>query len=462
MRSNRNARYPYHLAKLVAGRLQKLDFDPPPPQILLRFFETLYFASLHTDEGRHCLCNVSFVERCGEQEPVANPPPNHWKIFRFEQALAFDVPTLTKLSEAADPNVSSLAVCCDSTGKLVIWGMVDQERRYSDFVALDSDVRLCRPGLFQAAIAGVGNISVSKDYDLLGSLEQDALIDAYHNVLWTGPVHALLSDSFHCAFANVNPSDRRIADATPFAEEMFIRWENAICRMLLNIQQYRHGGGLLLVPRWPADDMHVKHELTYDRLPQALLGMVRHQILRRRTGESIAQHCSQDAHTMPCDLHTDAIENRQLRDEYKNEVLGCVRFIASLSRIDGFVAMDRGLVARGFGVEARADSELSEIFIAGDALGTPKLLKPAALSQFGTRHRAMMRYCDKHDGALGFVVSQDGDIRATMKVDGRLILWENINLHLQVQSEQAGAVTTVSFPDSRTRNVDFERVRNAG
>lgn len=52
-----------------------------------------------------------------------------------------------------------------------------------------------RPGMFQATIKGVGNISVYKDYALLGNLEQNTLVEEYHDVLWSGPVHQLLKDN---------------------------------------------------------------------------------------------------------------------------------------------------------------------------------------------------------------------------------------------------------------------------
>jgi len=96
---------------------------------------------------------------------------------------------------------------------------------------------------------------------------------------------------------------------------------------------------------------------------------------------------------------------------------------------------DKRLVVHGFGVELRADSQLTDIFIAGDSLATTRLLRPGSLSQFGTRHRAMLRYCNEHPGSLGFVISQDGDIRATMRDRDRLILWENINPQLAFRSE---------------------------
>lgn len=128
-------------------------------------------------------------------------------------------------------------------------------------------------------------------------------------------------------------------------------------------------------------------------------------------------------------------------EAHKNEALGCVRFIASLSKVDRFVMLDRSLTVHGFGVELRSASELTDISVAGDSQATTSLLRPASLSQFGTRHRAMMRYCYENEGALGFVISQDGDIRATTKVGEHLVLWENINVQLAFKTENRGGKT---------------------
>jgi len=103
------------------------------------------------------------------------------------------------------------------------------------------------------------------------------------------------------------------------------------------------------------------------------------------------------------------------------------------------VLLDKSLIVHGFGVEARADCDLANAYVAADTKATPRLLRQAPLSQFGTRHRAMMRYCHEHEGALGFVISQDGDIRATMKVKDRLVLWENINLQIGFRRENRAA-----------------------
>jgi hypothetical protein len=41
----------------------------------------------------------------------------------------------------------------------------------------------------------------------------------------------------------------------------------------------------------------------------------------------------------------------------------------------------------------------------------------------------MMRYCAQEPGSLGFVISEDGEVRAFTSVNSRLVMWENIKLH---------------------------------
>ena len=444
MTAHRNSRYPYHLAKLVAQRLGGNAVRPPPQRVLLRLFETLYFASLKTDEARPCMCTVNYIDpaTCNEDAPTGDHE-HGWSVVPFHQAHRFDVRSLLKLADAADPTVSSLAVYSDEDGELFIWGMVDQELRYGDYVALDATGDPQRPGLFQATITGVGGISVYKNFALLGSLEQHNLVTEYHDVLWEGPVHQRLKENLHSTLLDEHAAGRGSqsrAHVAQVKDELLVRWQNAICRVLFNIQQYGHGGGLLIVPRCPARDVHVKYEQTYDRMPRALFRLAQHQILKRQTADLIADHCQTPSEMLPCSIHFDAVQYQRELDQLKNELLGCVRYIASLSRVDGFVLLDQSLVVHGFGVEAQPDADVTDVFLAGDATANQRVLRQVPISQFGTRHRAMLRYCDENEGALGFVISQDGDIRATMKYRGQLVLWENINVQLAYRAENRGSL----------------------
>ncbi len=442
MPAHRSGRYPQHLAKLVAKRLDNSQVSVPSGEVLLKLFETLYFASLKTDEARPCRCTVNYFGPAEVADfDTAPDATSGWIVIPFHHRIPLSVRSLVKLADAADPTVSSVAVCSDENDDLFIWAMVDQEIRYGEYVSLNATNDPQRAGSFQATITGVGAVSAYKDFTLLGSLEQDNLIEDYHDVLWDGPVYERLRENLEATLREENIAsngDATMAHAAQVKEELLIRWQNAICRILFNIQQYGHGGGLLIAPECPVPDANVKYKIKYDRLPSALLRLAQNYIVKRQTGEFVSSNCPTDVDMMPRDVHDDAIQSHRLLDEGKNELLGCIRFIASLSRVDGFVLLDKSLIVHGFGVEARADPGLTHVDVAGDASASGGHFRRIPLSQFGTRHRAMLRYCSEHEGALGFVISQDGDIRATMKHRGKLVLWENINVQLAYRAENRG------------------------
>ena len=393
MRKNGNSRYPYHLARLVAARLTERSLSPPSQPVMLRLLETMYFASLKTDESRPCRCTINYVDpQDHANQSAREDQANRWSVIPLQQRVPLDVKTLTKIAEATDPNVSSLAVFSDSDDGLFIWGLVDQELRYGHHVSLESAGPPRRPGLFQATITGLGNITAYKDFELLGNLEQNSLIEEYHDVLWSGPVHRLLKKNLQATLHEHGAGavgSMTQAGVQQLESELLIRWQNAVCRLLLGVKQIGHGGGLLIVPRWPAGGVNVKYPLSYNRLPRALLGLARHQLLKRQTTDAIAQFCTNHPReTLSCDLHYSALDYQDKLEAHKYEALGCVRFIASLSKVDGFVLLDRSLTVHGFGVESRSVSELSDIYIAGNPQATPRLQQLGSLSQFGTRHRA--------------------------------------------------------------------------
>src|SRR5262249_7412929 len=94
------------------------------------------------------------------------------------------------------------------------------------------------------------------------------------------------------------------------------------------------------------------------------------------------------------------------------------------------ILLDDSLRVHGFGVVIQVENDLSSVHLAGDALASPANLIETNCKQYGTRHRSVMRYCKANPGALGFVGSQDGDIRAIACVDSRIVMWDDIRVHL--------------------------------
>ena len=75
-----------------------------------------------------------------------------------------------------------------------------------------------------------------------------------------------------------------------------------------------------------------------------------------------------------------------------------------------------------------AGKDPSEVYVAGDGYATQSELRGLDPNHYGSRHRSMMRYCSHNPGSVGFVISQDGAVRAMTQVRGRVVMWENLRL----------------------------------
>jgi hypothetical protein len=114
-------------------------------------------------------------------------------------------------------------------------------------------------------------------------------------------------------------------------------------------------------------------------------------------------------------------------------VAGAVSTLASLTRIDGALLLQDGFSVAGFGVEIRTKADVKTVYVAQDENATD--INEVDPSDYGTRHRSMMRYCYAHPGAVGLVISQDGEIRAMTKVSSKLIMWEQLQLRAGTPDE---------------------------
>jgi len=103
-----------------------------------------------------------------------------------------------------------------------------------------------------------------------------------------------------------------------------------------------------------------------------------------------------------------------------------LRFLASLARVDGLIWVDSRLKLKGFGVEITNREDPAQAFMAMDAKA--KTTTKLDLNHFGTRHRSMLRYCAANPNGVGFIVSQDGDVRAATQFEDKVILWDNIRI----------------------------------
>jgi hypothetical protein len=402
---------------------------------LTAFFECVFFASLKKDEARAVRCSIAVLDP-NDVDPAAPEMVrlDRWTVARLDSPLPMSVENIAKLSQAIPPTSGALAVWpIDEAWK--IWAAIDQEQVVYEFREHEGNRYYPRAGRFQVEVTEAGCISVYHDSALLAQLRREEIVSRYQDSLHAGPVAALLQrhlDSHEAAVTkavfNTPKSDGDpISVPIDFVKHVLDRsradWMNALCRVLMEIRRMRHGGALVLLPRARWRDLKVGYRLTYSRLSEALIekGMSR---LLALSLDTFGLRSEQQQVSTVLLKERDQARRRELDAE--SAMTGAVRFIGAMSGEDGLIALVGGLDVRGFGVEITTRKDPPRVLSALDAEGTET--EPLDFSAFGTRHRSMMRYCFAHAGSVGFVISQDGDVRVMARVGDDLLLWANVSL----------------------------------
>lgn len=425
---------PRDLALAVCAELTKKADACPKLAILVELFETMYYASLQTEESARISFHLLYLD---PTNPDPDPPSiisrDRWIVVQLTETIPLTIANLIKLANASDPRTSSFAIYHDDRDQLFVWGFVDQGGSFSDFVNYESEAGFARPGLFQATIAGTGHLITFIEMKKIAELRVNSLITSVIDVLAGGPVRQALQsgiDAHLDAVYAAIPSHRGV-NRSQWNASLTDTWLQSLSRLLLRIQRYRHGGAVLITPDSTLTGLNIKYELPYDRLRSALENNATLRIDEAYFGGRIwNRYIEQDSETIPVDLYLDeSIAGNNLKDN-RRELEGTIWFLSLLTRVDGLLLFNPRLELQGFGVEITFSDEPAQVFLATNRGATPKGMATIEYNHYGTRHRSMMRYCSHVPGSLGFVISQDGDVRGMTQVQGQLVMWENIKLQL--------------------------------
>ena len=425
---NKTAR---NLAESVCAELRKRRAAVPDEEIIVDLLETMYYSSLRTEESEPVIFHVVFLDPAQpDPKPPRNPAKDRWSYVPFAEPIAFSVSNVVKIAKSTDLRTSSFVIWPDKNGTLFIWGLVDQQNRFHKFLNRSAEIEPERPGIFQASVEGIGIIVVYMRYEKVAELRINELIRYSLDLFRQSPVRDLLSTGIERYLEAVRshiPDD--IYQAEGEMDEFHTQqWLSVLCRILLRIQKIKKGGAILITPGISANDLNVKYGINYDRLPTSLEA----NAITKIKSDYLEQHLLGLNEAKPKEIPSNQyFQLRRLEKDLranKNEIDGVIWFIALLTRVDGLVVMDPNLAVRGYGVEIKNWQEPDNLFIATDRMATPAKLRPASYNHFGTRHRSMMRYCYQNPGSIGFVVSQDGEVRVMTMVEERLVIWENIKL----------------------------------
>lgn len=433
---------PSDLATVVFNKFKNLknQSHKPSEKVLVNLFENLFYASLKTEESDFVKVTITLIN---SNNPDPKPPKrlvkDRWSIIKLEEQIEFNVENIVKLSKAADPWSSSLAVDFDKNGNLFIWALIDQSIHYQNYLHHESESGPEQPGLFQTSITNIGTLLVIIDYELIATLKQNILISKYIDVLKFGRVSEIVKLHAQKLIDDVDFQLKKLSDLekNSWNNQIINIWTQTISRILIRIQNYHHGGSFI-ISNSENNNLDIKHKIQYDRIYKALKNKIAFSLENSTISDLIYEDYLEveNEESIPIELYLDESISNNNKKESSDELKGAIRFVASLSCIDGLVVLDEKLNVTGFGAVVRNFNLPEDVFISKTARFSVRYLESIKPNHFGTRHRAIFSHCWENIGSIGFVVSQDGDIRAITRIENKLIMWENIRVHHMNKSQK--------------------------
>lgn len=447
-----NSMSPRDLAESLCSELARRKIDPPSDEVVTELFETMYFASLKTEESQPITFHVVFLD---PQNPDPRPPrrivEDRWSYVAFDTPIEVNVQNLVKVAKASDPRSSSFAIYCDSRGKLFLWGLIDQQNSYHKFINHDSDRGPERPGVFQASISGIGHLVAYIKYEKVAELKINAITKRSFDVFSMGPVSRALRAGIdnYMSYIENYVNEEEFPDGI-YEEELFTdKWNTTLCRLILRVKGYRHGGTIIITPDTELEGLNVKYNIQYNRLNTALQTFANYYLNKQLALDEIYSIYETGKSQIPVKLYRQKVTAENRLAENTNEIEGALWFVSLLSRVDGAIILNSNLEVRGFGAEIIFEEKPQRVYRSRSNVANINSLSEVDYNHFGTRHRSVMRYCSMVPGSVGVVISQDGDVRVFLSHQDRLIMWENIKL--QYHEVVLRAERSKSSPNKRVQ-----------
>ncbi len=381
--------------------------------------DRLYAASLLKEEGRAVRARIVIAPP--ESFTDTEGPPQGIHAIRFSVPLALTSAEIKRLSPAASFYHSVIAVWPDKERGFSIWGILNSGPRWMNLIAGGRKPVGSNLPFPMIHVRDPGWLLFYQDYNMLAE--------------WRGQeFHCPRMDVFQSRimrnrFAKlrqrlVEGTDPKSLPTTLSAEiyaDLIHRIGMQFLRRVVNlVRTSGHGGSLVLVPL--AEDGVRRTDqwidCKYAAAADAAGLRVRHivEAMLRRLG----QLCPEGT-TMEDAWNCFLTSSDTQMDELEEAFFELARLYSDMMQVDGALILEHGLGVVGFGGEIRVDLSVVHVEQAHD-LDRTSASRWDVLND-GTRHRSIYRLCAVDPEVVGYVISQDGQVRMIANVGDTVTFW---------------------------------------
>lgn len=373
------------------GRLKKTI---PSEQDFYDMLDLMFQTSLLTEEGKSVLTSVTWISQDDFNTQEVGQFRRSKLTLNFDTPITCSARNLTKLNGVVNGKTGTLLIFRQEP-EICIWGIcyfMGKIGPFGEIPASTEETRHFSPDRPTITIMGIGSLQISRGGSIIGRIENGKFMESQPSVLTSYMLgqytDRLIGVELNLATNRFNsPSDANISyqlrDCIDFIVEI--------------LSQRRVGATVILVP-------NDKIELAQSETDTAwgVSGTIEIKDLQ----QGILKHLEQARNPQRFSNVLFALKNQQAL-RYR------LRSLMDLAGIDGALLLTPSFEVIGFGMKIKSQKWPGQIH--HGPIDDPTKTQDLDFSRLGTRHNSALNFVGRVNGAIAFVASSDGPIRALVK-----------------------------------------------
>ena len=352
-----------------SGLATEEEQELPSAEILEEICQVLLNVSCMREEGNFSSFRVCFLQ-AGSDFLDAYV---YAHSLSFDKPVPFTVSAMRKLAPALNPDMSYLTLDIMHE-PIMVTGVIASYTTWGKIIAGEATDGSMMPAVPNLFVKAPGEIDGCLGERTIVSYSFGSTVISRYDIFKTTLIAQQLRNG-----SILDDAERR----------------HFLSRVLWQVDDYRHGGAILIVPSEEAcaGYINVKYKL-------------------------------------PCEfLFNDEKSLIDISQSVREkELVSYADFVAKLSTVDGAVLLTKDMDLIGFGVEILTDKmeqkEPPMRFVSSD----DSINRTKKFTDNGTRHRSGYRFCHEVEGSVVIVISQDGAIKACTKEGDEVVVYDNLAL----------------------------------
>jgi hypothetical protein len=382
----------------------------PSEQDFAVLLDTMFKASLLHEEGKSVSTSVTWVSRNDFEMHEIGRMRQTKLALEFDTPIEFEAHNLAKLNGIVNGKTGTLLACCIGVSSY-IWGVCYFNGRSGAIGEIPvglNETRHFSPDYPTVTITGVGSIQITRGGSVIGRMEGGKFLRAQAAVFTSFMLGQYL---YRLIGIDVDLTSRKFKnDEDADVAASFFKCVEFIIEVL---SQRRTGATVIFVP--PSQNGRALEETD---IAWKTNGSLEVDVLQRaRLNFEKMNHESKSMSGTLFRLKIDEVLRHRLRS------------LIDLAGIDGALLLTPSFEVIGFG--AKLKSPKWERDVQHGPLIQPVEKQQLDFSRLGTRHNSALNFVGSVEGAVAFVASSDGPIRALVKsTEERIWYWPDCRVSM--------------------------------